>query len=60
MMHELLNRPSGSVTYVRTDILNELIETLGNELEAQLVDNIKNAPFYSIITDTTVTRYLQD
>ncbi len=34
-------------------IQNELIETLGSELEAQLVDNIKNAPFYSIITDTT-------
>jgi len=53
MMHKLLNRPSGSVKYVRTKIQNKLIETLGNELEAQLVNNIKNAPFYSIITDTT-------
>jgi len=53
-MHELLNRPSGTAKYLSPKIQNELlIETLGNELEAQLVDNIKNAPFYSIITDTT-------
>ena len=53
IMHELLNRPNGTVKYLSPKIQNEIIETLGNELEAQLVDNIKNAPFYSIITDTT-------
>jgi hypothetical protein len=52
-MHELLKRPNGTVKYLSPKIQNELIETLGSELEAQLVDNIKNAPFYSIITDTT-------
>lgn len=53
IMHELLQRPNGTVKYLSSKIQNELIETLDTELEAQLVDKIKTAPFYSIITDTT-------
>ena len=53
-MHELLRRPLGTVNYSSPTIQNEVIEMLGNELEAELVDGVKRALLgYSIITDTT-------
>ena len=53
IMHELLRRPRGTMNYLSPTIQNEVIEILGNALEAELVDGIKRALFYSLITDTT-------
>ena len=39
--------------YLSPAIQNDLIATLASSLERQLIADIKNAPFYSIITDTT-------
>ena len=52
-MNELLRRPNGTLKYLSPTIQNELIEMLGKTLETELVDDIKHAFFYSIITDTT-------
>jgi hypothetical protein len=43
----------GKVNYLSQKIQNQVIEMLGNEMEAELVDGIKRALFYSIITETT-------
>jgi Domain of unknown function (DUF4371)/hAT family C-terminal dimerisation region len=53
ILNELLKRPNGTVKYLSPKIQNELIEMLGNALETNLVDDIKHALFFSIITDTT-------
>ena len=53
IMNELLRRPNGTVKYLSPTIQNELIEMLGKTLETELVDGIKHALFYAIITDTT-------
>jgi len=53
IMHALLGRPRGTVNYLSPTIQNEVIKMLGNALEAELVDGIKRALFYSLITDTT-------
>ena len=46
-------RQQGTVKYLSPAIQNDLIATLASSLERQLIADIKNAPFYSIITDTT-------
>jgi hypothetical protein len=55
IMHELLRRrrPLGTVNYLSPTIQNEVIEMLGNELEAELVDGVRRALFRPIITVTT-------
>jgi hypothetical protein len=53
VMKELLHRPSGKIHYLSPQIQNELIELLANNLETELLQDIKSAPFFSIIMDTT-------
>ena len=53
IMRELLENPKNTVKYLSPTIQNELITTLSNSLERQLILEIKSAPFYSVIIDTT-------
>jgi hypothetical protein len=53
VLHDLLQRPQGTIRYLSSTIQNELIATLATALERRLVTDINNAPFYSVITDTT-------
>lgn len=43
----------GSTKYLSWSIQNEIIDCIGTRLEANLVEKIKNSPFFSIILDTT-------
>lgn len=52
-MKQVLTMPHGTTKYLSHQIQNEIIHCLATRLKATLVAEIKNAPFYSIIMDTT-------
>lgn len=49
----LIKRPAGTVNYLSPEIQNELINLLADELVTQIMDEIRQAPFVSIILDST-------
>lgn len=52
-MRRVLSLPSGVTTYLSPQIQNELIQCLGEHLRQELLSEIKEAPFFSLIADTT-------
>ncbi|XP_065646851.1 uncharacterized protein LOC136076916 [Hydra vulgaris] len=53
VMKQIISMPSGSITYLRPDIQNELITILGVRLLEELTAKINTLPFYSLMLDTT-------
>lgn len=53
VLNELLHKPKGSPRYLSPDIQNELIAVLGNALRQHLTQEIRAAPFFSVIGDST-------
>ena len=52
-MKQIVDMPSGSVTYLSPTIQNELIQCLGKKLRKELISKINSSPFYSLMLDTT-------
>uniref|UniRef100_H3A162 DUF4371 domain-containing protein n=1 Tax=Latimeria chalumnae TaxID=7897 RepID=H3A162_LATCH len=53
MLKQVISMPSGSILYLSHNIQDELIEILSKHIEGNIVEEIKAAPFFSIIVDTT-------
>ncbi|KAF3844575.1 hypothetical protein F7725_007738 [Dissostichus mawsoni] len=53
VLKELINRPEGSVKYLSHQIQDEIIYILSQRVKADIIDEINEAPFYSVIMDTT-------
>ena len=53
MLQELLKRPEGSVKYLSPTIQNELIYILSQRVQQDITAEINQAPFFSVIMDTT-------
>ncbi|KAM9330997.1 zinc finger MYM-type protein 1-like [Gastrophryne carolinensis] len=53
VLKDLLQKPQGTVKYLSPQIQNELISLLGSKVEEDIVSEIKNSQFYSVIMDTT-------
>lgn len=55
VLKQLISMPKakGSIRYLSHKIQDEIIELLSKTIENQIVDEIKAAPFFSIIMDTT-------
>jgi hypothetical protein len=54
VLKELVNKPEGSVRYLSPQIQNELISLLGSKMREHLLSEIRTAPFFAIIGDTTI------
>ena len=52
-LKDLLAKKEDNIKYLSPSIQNELIQLLSRAVHDDIVDDIKNADFYSIITDTT-------
>ena len=52
-LEELLKRRKGTVNYLSPQIQNEVLETLANKMNPQIRQEIEDAAFVSIITDST-------
>ena len=52
-LKELIEMKKGSHKYLSPTIQNELIELLASKVKNILLDDIKDAPFFSIVLDTT-------
>lgn len=53
VMKQIVDMPSGSITYLSPTIQNQLIQCLGEKLRIELISKINSSPFYSIMLDTT-------
>ena len=53
MLQELIKRPEGSVKYLSPTIQNELIYILSQRVQWDITAEINQAPFFSVIMDTT-------
>lgn len=53
VLNELVHKPKGSIRYSSPDIQNELISVLGNALRQHLTQEIRAAPFFSVMGDST-------
>uniref|UniRef100_H3A4S2 DUF4371 domain-containing protein n=1 Tax=Latimeria chalumnae TaxID=7897 RepID=H3A4S2_LATCH len=53
VLKQLVSMPSGSIRYFSHTIQDELIEVLSKRIEESIVKEIKAAPFFSVIMDTT-------
>uniref|UniRef100_H3A5Y3 DUF4371 domain-containing protein n=1 Tax=Latimeria chalumnae TaxID=7897 RepID=H3A5Y3_LATCH len=53
VLKQLVSMPSGSIRYLSHTIQDELIEILSKRIEGNIVEEIKAAPFFSVIMDTT-------
>ncbi|XP_044134789.1 zinc finger MYM-type protein 1-like [Bufo gargarizans] len=53
VLKQLLQLPQKSVRYLSPRIQNEIIDILSNKVRNIIVSEIKQAPFFSIIMDTT-------
>ena len=53
MLQELIKRPEGSVKYLIPTIQNELIYILSQRVQLDITAEINQAPFFSVIMDTT-------
>ena len=48
-----MTKKESRITYLSPRIQNELIVLLASVIHKNIIDDIKNAEFFSIITDTT-------
>ena len=53
VLKDLINRPARSYKYLSPAIQNELIDILGQRVKNDILDEIRAAPFFSVIMDTT-------
>lgn len=53
VLQELIRRPQGSIKYLSPAIQNELIHILSLRVQQDITADINEAPFFSIIMDTT-------
>lgn len=53
VLKKLLELPKGSTKYLSPTIQNEFIQMLATEVENKIFEDIRAAPFYTIILDTT-------
>jgi len=53
VLQELIKRPEGSVKYLSPSIQNELIYILSQRVQQDITAEINQAPFFSVIMDTT-------
>ncbi|XP_025406286.1 zinc finger MYM-type protein 1-like [Sipha flava] len=53
VLEKVINQGNNKVNYCSPKIQNELIQLISNKVEDELILNIKEAPFFSIIIDTT-------
>lgn len=53
VLEKVINQGNNKVNYCSPKIQNELIQLISNKVENELILNIKEAPFFSIIIDTT-------
>uniref|UniRef100_H3B0B3 DUF4371 domain-containing protein n=1 Tax=Latimeria chalumnae TaxID=7897 RepID=H3B0B3_LATCH len=53
VLKQLISMPSGSIRYLSHTIQDELIEILSKHIEGNIVEEIKAAPFFSVIMNTT-------
>ena len=53
ILEELIKRPAGSCRYLSPAIQNELISSASSAVKNQLLDEIRGAPFYTVLADGT-------
>lgn len=53
VLQKLLAKPSGSIKYLSPTVQNEFINMIGKDVENKIFDEIRSAPFFSLILDTT-------
>ncbi|KAG8540294.1 hypothetical protein GDO81_019541 [Engystomops pustulosus] len=53
VLHELIEMPQRSIKYLSPKIQNEIIQILAGQVQKEIVSDIQQAQFYSIIMDTT-------
>lgn len=53
VLKHLISKPKNSIKYFSPQIQNEIIGLLSQTVENRIVSAIKDAPFFSIIMDTT-------
>jgi hypothetical protein len=53
ILEQLLGKPKGNITYLSPTIQNEIIALLAESIKSEIVVGLKEAPFFSIIMDTT-------
>ena len=53
VLQDLISRPARSCKYLSPAIQNELIGILGQSVKNDILDDIRTAPFFSVIMDTT-------
>ncbi|KAE9522395.1 hypothetical protein AGLY_017226 [Aphis glycines] len=53
VLEKVVNQGNNKVNYCSPKIQNELIQLISNKVKNELILNIKEAPFFSIIIDTT-------
>ena len=53
VLKELVERPQGAVKYLSPTIQNEIIQLTAKQVQTIIKNEIKSAPFFSIIIDTT-------
>ncbi|KAL4153767.1 hypothetical protein QTP88_001600 [Uroleucon formosanum] len=53
VLEKVINQGNNKVNYCSPKIQNELIQLISNKVEDELILNIKETPFFSIIIDTT-------
>jgi hypothetical protein len=54
VLENLLSKPKGSTKYLSGSIQNEIIEILANRLKQEIVDEMAESPFVSVIMNTTM------
>lgn len=54
VLENLLKQPKGTTKYLSGSIQNEIIYILAREVKQQIIDEMADAPFVSLIMDTTV------
>jgi Domain of unknown function (DUF4371)/hAT family C-terminal dimerisation region len=60
VLEEIVKRPAGSCKYLSPAIQNELISSASSAVKKQLLHEIREAPFYSILADGTQDITKQD
>lgn len=53
VMARVISLPKGHIKYLSHDIQNQVIHCMSSHLQGKLLQKINNAPFFSLIIDTT-------
>lgn len=53
VLEQLVKKPAGSCRYLSPSIQNELISITGSAVKNKLLDDIRGAPFYTVMADGT-------